>query len=194
MAFVRRRKTKAGGLSTALVESYRDGNGKPRQRLLANLYGAETPLEALAMLAARRERLRGERAFRQSELDGTAEDYKAVTMGSLLGHWFPSPERKKINRFLRERRHVEARIKDIGSTLARVQKDGVVVRKHCNASQAEIQTAIRRYKKQLDEAEKGALGAAFIHHQAKETLRHLSPFGAKDTAGDLKDILATPPL
>ena len=194
MAFARRRKTKGGGLSTALIESYRDGNGRPRQRLLANLYGAETPREALAKLAAQRERLRKEKAFRQSELDGTTEDYKAVTMGGLQGHRFTPTERKKIDRFLWERRRVEARIKEIGSALARIQKDGAVVRKHCGASRAEIQTAIRRYKKQLDDAEKGVLGAAFTNYQAREELRRLSPFGVKDVDGELKDILQTLPL
>ena len=194
MAFVRRRKTKSGGLSTALVESYRDGNGKPRQRLLANLYGAETPLEALAKLAAQRQRLRKEKAFRQSELDGTTEDYKVVTMGGLQGHRFSPAERKKIDRFLWERGRVEARLREIDAALARIEKDGAVIKKYCNASQAGIQTAIRRYKKQLDEAEKGALGAAFMHHQAKDTLRRLSPFGAKDADRELKDILANLPL
>ena len=194
MAFVRRRETKSGGLSTALVESYRNGSGNPRQRLLANLYGAETLLEALAKLAAQRERLRKERAFGQSELDSTDEPYKVTTMGGLQGHRFKPADRKMIDGLLSDRRRVEARIKKIESALARIQKDGAVVRKHCNASQAEIQTAIRRYKKQLDDAEKGVLGAAFMHHQMKEKLRSLSPFGSKDVDGQLKDILGILPL
>ena len=194
MAFVRRRKTKSGGLSTALVESYRGANGRPRQRILANLYGAETSLEALAKLAAQRERLRKEKAFRQTELDDTAEPYRVITMGGLQGHRFSPADRKMIDRLLSDRRRAEARIKKIDSALARVQKDGVVVRKHCNVSQAEIQTAIRRYKKQLDEAEKGVLGVALMHHQMKETLRRLSPFGTKDVDGELKDILGHLPL
>ena len=188
MAFVRRRETRSGGVSTALVEAYRNADGRPRQRILANLYGAATPLEALAMFAAQRELLRKEKAFRQSELEGTAEDYEVVTMGGLLGHRFSSAERKSIDRFLLERGRVEARIKEIASALARIQKDGAVIGKHCDASQADIQTAIQRYKKQLREAEAGALGAAFIHDQMKEELRRLSPFGAKDVEGELKDL------
>ena len=194
MAFVRRRNTKSGGLSTALVESYRDASGRPRQRILANLYGAETPLEALAKLAAQRERLRKERAFRQSELDGTAEDYKVVTMGGLQGHRFTPQERKKIDRFLSDRRRVEARIKKIDSALARVQKEGVVVRKHCTASQAEIQTAVRRYKKQLGEAEAAAVVSEHMHDLTKKKLRRLSPFGAETPDKGLKEFLRELPL
>jgi len=38
MPHIAQRKTKAGSLSTALVQSYRDEQGRPRQRLLANLH------------------------------------------------------------------------------------------------------------------------------------------------------------
>ena len=62
MAFVRKRETKTGAVSTTLVEGYRDDGGRPRQRVLANLHGAETTLEALARLAAQRQELRKERA------------------------------------------------------------------------------------------------------------------------------------
>ena len=51
MAFVRKRVTKTGTVSSALVEAYRD-EGRPRQRVLVNLHGAETTLEAMAKLAA----------------------------------------------------------------------------------------------------------------------------------------------
>ena len=58
MAFVRTRKTSSGATSTALVESYRDPRGRPRQRILANLYGASSTLEAVARLAAQRAELK----------------------------------------------------------------------------------------------------------------------------------------
>jgi hypothetical protein len=35
MAYIKTRTTKAGSISTALVEAYRDEKGRPRQRLLA---------------------------------------------------------------------------------------------------------------------------------------------------------------
>jgi len=43
--------TKAGMLSTTLIEAYRDENGLPRQRVLANLRGETNTLRALAKLA-----------------------------------------------------------------------------------------------------------------------------------------------
>ena len=71
MAFVRRRKARSGGLaeligeeavSTTLVESYRDKKGRPRHRILTNLYGEETPLAALAKLAGQRDILKKRKA------------------------------------------------------------------------------------------------------------------------------------
>ena len=56
MPFVRRR-----GNSTTLVEAYRDAAGRPRQRVLANLRGTRSPLDALAKLAGLRERIRAEK-------------------------------------------------------------------------------------------------------------------------------------
>ena len=49
MAYVRKRTTKAGSVSTTLVESYRDETGRPRQRVLANLHGEPDTLRALAV-------------------------------------------------------------------------------------------------------------------------------------------------
>ena len=61
MPYVRSRTTKAGTPSTALVDAYRDKEGRPRQRLLASLHGEPTTLRALAKLAALRDDLRKER-------------------------------------------------------------------------------------------------------------------------------------
>ena len=55
MAFVRKRTTKAGSVSTTLVEAYRDKNDRPRQRILANLHGEPDTLGALAKLTLKRE-------------------------------------------------------------------------------------------------------------------------------------------
>ena len=73
MAFIRKRRTSSGNLSTALVEPYRDNAGRPRQRVLANLYGCETTLEALAKLSAQRHRLRQERKEIETMLATTNE-------------------------------------------------------------------------------------------------------------------------
>ena len=61
MAYVRKRTTKAGMVSTALVEAYRDEQGRPRQRILANLHGEPDTLRAWARLEYRRVHLRKHR-------------------------------------------------------------------------------------------------------------------------------------
>jgi hypothetical protein len=86
VAYVRRRTTKSGTLSTALVESYRDANGKPRQRLLANLHGAEDTLQALARFAVQRDRLRKERAKLEPELPHAEKFYEVVMVNLGTGH------------------------------------------------------------------------------------------------------------
>jgi len=63
MAFIRKRTSKNGKLSTALIEAYRDKAGRPCQRILANLHGEPDTLHALAKIAAMREGLRKEREW-----------------------------------------------------------------------------------------------------------------------------------
>jgi hypothetical protein len=75
MTYIRRRNTKAGSVSTALVESYRDEKGRPRQRLLANLHGEPDTVSALAKLEFKRDALRNERA----------SDLKVATNPRLMG-------------------------------------------------------------------------------------------------------------
>src|SRR5262245_25762544 len=57
MAYIVSRTTKAGTISTALVQSYRDEHGRPRRRILANMHGEPDTLRALAKLAVMRSRL-----------------------------------------------------------------------------------------------------------------------------------------
>src|SRR6266511_1927746 len=61
MAYIRRRASKNGSVSTTLVESYRDDQGRPRERVLANLHGESTTLDALAKLTVQIEELRTHR-------------------------------------------------------------------------------------------------------------------------------------
>ncbi len=100
MPFVRRRTTKAGSVSTTLVEAYRDENGRPRQRILANLHGADTLLEALAKLSAQRERLRKEKAELEPELESAARFYETFTTAVLSGRKYSAAERKEVNRLM----------------------------------------------------------------------------------------------
>ncbi len=106
MAFVRRRATTSGGLfttpgvCTTLVESYRDTSGRPRQRILANLHGEATTLEALAKLAALRERLREEKAGFDRDLKEADKYYHWFTTASLDGQTFSAEEKMFINGLL----------------------------------------------------------------------------------------------
>jgi hypothetical protein len=69
MAYIRRRTSKAGAISTALVEAYRDGQGRPRQRLLANLHGELTPLKCFA---------RGAIVLKEIDAETAIEDCRAL--------------------------------------------------------------------------------------------------------------------
>ena len=174
MAFVRRRTTKAGTVSTALVEAYRDERGRPRQRVLANLHGADTPLEALAKLAAQRERLQEERAALEPDVEGAAGFYESITTASLDGHKFAAHERKEIDRFMAARRRLLRRAEKLDAMLARIRRDGAAIRKHVTASDDQIQAAIRDYKEQVKRAETMMLGVEFGVMRAKQELRKLS--------------------
>jgi hypothetical protein len=67
MTHIRRRITKAGSTSTALVESYRNENGQPRQRLIANLHGEPDTLSALARLEFQLNHWRNRRDKKRAE-------------------------------------------------------------------------------------------------------------------------------
>jgi hypothetical protein len=141
MAHVRTRATKAGLVSTALVESYRNENGEPRQRLLANLHGEPDTLSALAKLAARREELRKEK-----------DKLGATEFPTKDGEIVPAAQRV-FDRLVR-------RIERIEADLAVLQKDGAVIKKHCAATPEEVQAAIQAYKLKLRNDENLVKGLA----------------------------------
>ena len=148
MAFVRKRISPSGNLSTTLVESHRDSNGKPRQRGLANLYGCETTLEALAKLSAQRRRLRRERTEIKTLLVKTAEWPELAlrmatdrTEARRIG--LAAEDYRDMNRVMTTRKKAQARLVRIDALLGRIQKDGAVIRKHVEATEKEIQQAIR---------------------------------------------------
>jgi hypothetical protein len=172
MAFVRTR-----GTTTTLVEAYRDTNGRPRQRLLANLHGEPDTLSALAKLAARREALQTELAVLRQEESDINPAYRMFTAGVVAGRQYSAAERKEIDPLLRQRDRLLARITAIEAALAVIKKDGIVIKKHCDASPAEVQAAIQRFKKEFYEAEALSLGLEYTLQQSKEVkakLRRLS--------------------
>jgi hypothetical protein len=158
MAFVRRRTTKTGVISTALVESYRDKDGKPRHRILANLHGADSLPEALGRLAAERDRFRKERATLEPDLAASEEFYSVFTGATMDGHVWSADERKEIDRLLRTRRRIRKRAAEIDARLAAIQKDGVAIKKRCTVPETEIQAEATKWLKRLHDAECLELG------------------------------------
>jgi hypothetical protein len=163
MAFVRARTTKAGAISTALVEAYRDDTGQPRQRVLANLRGEPDVLTALAKLAARRDALRKEREVLAAD--------KACADAFV-------PPFDKLDSFNRMRDRLLKRIAKVDAALVAIQKDGAVIKKHCSAAPDEIQAAIRAFKQKHHKAEVLVLGMEHLQRaslkRARAELRRLS--------------------
>jgi hypothetical protein len=178
MAYIRRRTTKAGSISTALVASYRDKQGRPRQRLLANLHGEPDVLKALAKLASLRDALRKKKEALAAEAIEADKFYEIVTQNTLHGHRYSTSERKEIDRLMRQRELLLKRLRKIERDLVVIQRDGAVIKRDCTASPAEIQAAIRVHKQERHDAEALALGLQFAHQQqirdAKAALRRLS--------------------
>jgi hypothetical protein len=181
MAYVRRRITKAGSVSTALVEAYRDGDGRPRQRLLASLHGEPTPLEALAKLTAQRAALREERETLTVQAVDANRFYEVITQQSLHQHQYSADERKEIDALLRKRERLLARIAKIDAALPMIERDGGIIKKYCTATPGEIQAAIKSYKKKLSEAEALVFGMEFGLQNAKAKLRRMSVPVVPDT-------------
>ncbi len=162
MAYVRTRTTSSGAISTALVESHRDEQGRPRQRILANLYGMPDVLSALAKLASERARLRDERDRLVAEIPPAQKFYEMFTTSVLAGRRYSPDERKEIDSLLKARERLLSRFAVIEAALTKIQKDGGVLKKHCDASEAEIQAAIKRHQEKVKEAESMVLGEEFM--------------------------------
>jgi hypothetical protein len=173
MAFVRKRAA-----STALVEAYRDDKGRPRQRILANLHGEATALEALAKLAALRASLREELEPLVKEKVEANQFYEIVTTNTLQGHRYSVDERKEIDGLMRQRKRLLQRITKIERDLDIIQRDGAIIKKYCSATPDEIQAAIQAFKQKHQEAEYLILGMEFALKQqikeAKAKLRRLN--------------------
>ena len=154
MPYIKTRTTKAGRASTTLVESYRDDNGRPRQRILANLHGEPGTLEALVKLAFQREDRQRFRDEQWANLSAHDRDVNA----DWLAEYFAK----------------------LDAELAALDRELAVIDAHCEATPDQIQAAYRAYKKRLDDAiaaTTGALLRAWEHQDgakaAKAALRRL---------------------
>lgn len=178
MAFIRKRKSKAtllsaGKLSTSLVESYRDAQGQPRQRTLANLYGEPDTLSALGKLAAQRHSLKKEQTALAKEIADADEFYETINSNVLIGHKYSVGERKEIDKLMRVRKRYHKRAAKIETDLKRIERAGSAIKKHCPASAMEIRAAARKYQAALEHAQEGVMGAEFMAREMKTALRRL---------------------
>jgi hypothetical protein len=127
----------------------------------------------LAKLAARRDALRKEKDELTMDLSSANQFYEIVTANALQGKQYSPSERKEIDALMRQRVRLLARLAKIEIDLAAIQRDGVVIKKHCSATPNQIQAAIKAYKQKQDDAEASVLGMEFALHEAKATLRRL---------------------
>ena len=151
-AFIRKRTTRRGVVSTALVESCRQ-DGKIRQRLIANLHGAESLVAALGRLAAEMEAVRKERAKLEPSIPHAEEFYQVITTAVQNRHVWSPEERQEIDRLLRDRKRLLKRMTAIDKQLERNQREGAAIKKHCTATADEIRAEAHKHAKKLDQGE-----------------------------------------
>jgi hypothetical protein len=119
---------------------------------------AETTSAALGRLAALRDRLRKERAGLETEHPDAEKFYETVTLDTLHGRVWSAEERKQIDPVLKARNRLLKRVAKIDAELARIQHEGVAIKKHCTASADEIRAEAAKHVKKLHDAETLELG------------------------------------
>jgi hypothetical protein len=145
MAYIRRRETSAGSVSTALVEAYRDNRGRPRQRLLANLHGEPDVLRALVKAV---HRFTGLKEFiEQQRVVAASGDYDA----DLATRYFAKLDAK----------------------LKAIEREVEVLSAHCAASDDDIRAAAKEHHQALRDAEAEMLGVRLHKSDAAAKLRRL---------------------
>jgi hypothetical protein len=142
---IRKRTTKAGSVSTTLIEAYRDKRGRPRQHVLANLYGEQNTLRALVKLVLKHDALLEQREEEHAEPSKRGANFVLVT--EHMAH--------------------------IDRQLAAIERDIAAISEHCTASEDEFQEAVQRYKEECGRALEKALGLAMASKQANAAVRKL---------------------
>lgn len=156
MAFVRRRTTANGTLVTTLMESYRDAEGRPRQRTLANLHGAESADQALARLGAVRARLEKLAAAVEKEAKSVARAGAAFAGRS--DAQLPWEERIERAALENRGRWLEDRGAQLAAALDALEADCDRLAPHRTWDEARMKRAVRREGQALDKATKAAVG------------------------------------
>ena len=155
MAFVRRRTTSGGTLVTTLMESYRDAQGRPRQRTLANLHGAESADQALARLTAVGVRL--ERLCRAVEAEAAAVARSLAPLAGKREAALPWEARIERAALQNRGRWLEARAEQLGTSLAALNAERGQLEAYRTWDDAKLQRAIEREGKALDTAAETAV-------------------------------------
>jgi hypothetical protein len=77
-----------------------------------------------------------------------------------------------------KRERLLKRMARVDADLAKIQKDGAVIKKYCSATPEEVQDAIQTFKKQYRDVECLVLGMEFVQgeqrRKARAKLRRLS--------------------
>ena len=140
-------------VSTTLMESYRDEQGRPRQRVLANLHGEPDTLRALAKLALMHDALLQQREEEYAEPGKRGAGFVLVTARALTRH----------NR----------RIAQIDRQLDSLEREMAAIDQHCSASDDEFEKAAQRYGKEYCKLVERVMGFAVASRQAKAALRRM---------------------
>jgi len=109
-----------------------------------------------------------------ADMRSAQEFYTVVTSSTLQGRAYSIAERKEIDRLMRARKRLLKRAARIDADLARIQKDGPVIKKHCTATAAEVQAAIRKFKEELEQSDALATGVDFHRSMQKTERRRLT--------------------
>jgi hypothetical protein len=72
---------------------------------------------------------------------------------------------------MKARKKLLKRVAEIDSRLAKIQKEGAIIKRHCSATDAEIRAEVPKYEKELDDAEAFALGQKFMPSQMRAEFR-----------------------
>jgi hypothetical protein len=98
---------------------------------------------------------------------------------------------------MRQRDRLLRRLAKVEASLAAIEKDGIIIKKHCTASPDEIQAAIRAYKTELRDAEALVFGLEFAARndelkRARAALRRLSGnFDQRKWEREFRQLMAT---
>ncbi len=155
MAFVRRRTTAGGTRVTTLMESYRDALGRPRQRTLANLHGADSADQALARLTAVGSRL--ERLCCAVEAEAEAVSRALAPLAGRRDTTLPWETRIERGALETRGRWLQGRGEQLRGSLVALEAERSTLEAHRTWDDAKLRRAIEREGKALDSAAEAAV-------------------------------------